>query len=164
MIEESNLDPNVSVPPLRRSRLIGIYVLGSFGLIVSLVLMGDAVLQGGDIGSRYETPMERPLLWSLLLSGGILFLASLGAVLWRLMPRFALLALQVAAVLGQLPAVLVTATAVRRFKPIGNDWGGNELTLVLFHLTLGLLGVAILIGAALVVYVGRSKVRGAFHA
>jgi len=114
--QDPTILPYVSGTTHKRPRLIGIYILGSLGIVIAIVLLLDGLLQGGNIGTVYETPSDRLLSASILLAGGILFLASLAAVLWLWLPRRIVLGLQVAAALSQLPAVRQTAVAVSTFK------------------------------------------------
>jgi hypothetical protein len=106
---------------------VGLYVLAAFEMLAAIGLIGDGILHAANLGSRYQTPLDRPVMVWLLVAGGGLFLAALAALFWRLLPWLLLIGLQVAAAICQLPGIregrLEVADATRR----GGDWGALSI-------------------------------------
>jgi hypothetical protein len=162
MVQTPSIAPGGPKMVPRRARLTGLYILGAIELLAGLAVLGDAFITGANIGTNYQTPTDRPMALSLWLAGGILFLASLSALFWRVLPWMALVVLQAAAVLVQLPAIregrLQHAEAMRR----GGDWVGlSDLT---SDFNLILIVGSMLLAIFLLGYLILPHVRQAFHA
>ena len=160
MVQTPSIAPGGPAMVPRRARLTGLYILGAIELLAGLALLGDAFITGADTGTRYQTPMDRPMALSLWLAGGVLFLASLSALFWRMLPWMALVVFHVAAALCQLPAIregrLQHDEATRR----GGDWVG--LSVVTSDCNVVLIGGSMLLAILLFAYLLLPRVRRAF--
>lgn len=146
MAELPTILPYPSITTASRPRLVGLYVLAAFEMLAAIVLIGAGILHAGNLGTHYQTPLDRPVMVSLLLAGGGLFLAALAALFWRGLPWLLLIGLQAGAAICQLPGIregrLEVADATRR----GGDWGALSV--------LGAEGdVAVLIGSLIIAVV-----------
>jgi len=146
MAELPSILPYPSITTARRPRLVGLYVLAAFEMLAAIVLIGGGILHAGDLGTHYQTPLDRPVMVSLLVAGGGLFLAALAALFWRWLPWLLLIGLQAGAAICQLSGIregrLEVADAIRR----GGDWGALSV--------LGAEGdVAVLIGSLIIAVV-----------
>jgi hypothetical protein len=160
MAELPTILPYPSIPTARRPRLVGLYVLAAFELLAAIAVIGAGILHAGNLGTRYQTPLDRPVMVWLLVAGGGLFLAALASLFWRLLPWLLLIGLQIVAAICQLPGIregrLEVADATRR----GGDWGA--LSVLGAEGDVAVLSGSLIIAVVLLAYLIMPGVRRAF--
>jgi hypothetical protein len=145
---------------VRRQRLVGLYILGSIEMLFALAIIGDGLIRGADVGTKYQTPTDRPVMIALVLAGGVLFAAALSALLWRVLRWTVLLVLQLVATVCQLPALREGRLDLAEVTRRGGDWGG--LSILCAQCTILLVAGCVGIATLLVAYLLLPRARGAF--
>jgi tetratricopeptide (TPR) repeat protein len=116
---------NPALPPRPPSKHHwGTWVLSISLFLGALLELLNALVTAGDLGTHYQLPGDRYLVWSQVGGAGVVLFAALAVTLRKKLPWKAVLTLQLLAAAVQILPIRATMAAIDEAVHRGGDWAG----------------------------------------